>query len=155
MKQTLTSVTVVGSLLTLMTGCVAYRAVTGYFAHANPPRLAGTWVDSSLATPTDTVAWVLGERGLDQTLTIHVGGDAPGGRSERLEGYGYWYVAGDAPPADTGRICFRSRARGRDACFDYRVSTLPPDAAGRARRRLLIVAYQGRRHTRDRILIER
>ena len=104
--------------------------------------------------PTDTVAWVLGPRGLDQTLTRHLSADA-GGRgswTEKFERYGYWYVPSNAPAADTGRVCFRSRGRGRDACFQYELGTTRAPAA---RRRLVIVAYQGRYHTRDRVLVER
>jgi hypothetical protein len=137
-------------LVTLVAaGCSSLRAAVG-LSYSYPSFLARTWVDSSLATPTDTVAWVLGSRGLDQTLTIHVGPDSAGRttRSEHLDGYGYWYVKGEEAQHDTGHICFRSRARGRDACYAYEVAEAP-------RPRLLIVAYQGRRHTRDRVLVAR
>lgn len=142
----------------LLSGCAAGRSVTGYFSYANPPRLVGTWVDSALATSTDTIAWVLGPRGLDKTLSVHVGpaAESASGRTETVAGYGYWYVRGGLASVDTGHICFRSRARGRDACFAYELSmALAPTAAAPQRRRLLIVAYEGRRHTRDRVLLER
>ena len=143
---------VVPIVAALISGCAVGRMASGLVAHDNPARLVGTWVDSSTASPTDTVAWVLGPRGLDQTLTRHLAADAGdrGRWTENLDGYGYWYVPSNAPAADTGRICFRSRGRGRDACFQYELSTTPA-----ARRRLLIVAYQGRHHTRDRVLVER
>lgn len=143
--------------MVLIAACAPIRAVTGYFRYDNPPQLAGTWVDSARATPTDTVAWVLGARGLDQTLTIRrgVGPDGAPTRTEQLDGYGYWYTRDVGAAADAGHICFRSRARGRDACFPFTLTRLPADAAGRARRRLAIIGYAGRRDTRDRILIER
>ncbi|MEA3245829.1 MAG: hypothetical protein U9Q74_06705 [Gemmatimonadota bacterium] len=136
---------------------VSACAAVGYFRYSYPSRIAGTWVDSSLATPTDTIGWVLGVRGLDQTLAKHLVADSTDGGhwTEDISGYGYWYVPGGEPAADTGRICFRSRGRGRDACFRYQLGAerLGPDA--QPRRRLLIVAYQGLHHTRDRILLER
>lgn len=137
------------ALTPLIGACAAMRFGT-VFNFSYPPQLSGTWVDSSLATPTDTVAWVLGPRGLDQTLTRHR--SATGDWTERLDGYGYWYVAGRAERADTGQVCFRSRARGRDACFAYatREST-----GATTPRRLVIYAYQGLHHTRDRILFRR
>ena len=141
-----------------LAGCGGHL-IPGFMAFGNPPRLVGTWVDSALAMPTDTIAWVFGARGLDQTLTIHLATDSTGAPkpTETLDGYGYWYVAGNAMPADTGRICFRGRGRGRDACFQYQLSNVRSAgaAAARTRRRLLILAYQGRHHTRDRVLIER
>ena len=137
--------------------CGPLRSVTGYFDYGHPAELAGTWVDSARATPTDTVAWVLCDRGLDQTLTIHRASPGAGdeGRTAQLDGYGYWYARNVAPAADSGQICFRSRARGRDACFPFQLTRQPASDAGPGRRRLMIVGYVGRRDTRDRILIER
>lgn len=144
----------------LVSGCAVGHLVTGLVAYSNPQRLVGAWVDSALATPTDTVAWVLGPRGVDQRLARHFASTEGGAAkwNESLDGYGYWYVPGRAATADTGRICFRSRARGRDACFPYQLGTAQAAADGaqeRPRKRLLIVAYQGQHHTRDRVLIER
>lgn len=136
-------------------GCAFGRSVAFYASYGYPRQLVGTWVDSSLATPTDTVAWVLGGRGLDETLTIHVARNSSGAvtRQEHRAGYGYWYAPGGGAAADSGRICFRSRARGHDACYPYHVSLVA--LAGRERRRLRVDGYEGQRHTRDRILLER
>jgi len=135
--------------------CAFGHSVASYASYGHPRQLVGTWVDSSLATPTDTVAWVLGAHGLDETLTIHVARDSTGAvtRQEHREGYGYWYAPGSGVAADSGRICFRSRARGHDVCYPYHVTVV--SVAGRERRRLKVDGYQGRQHTRDRILIAR
>lgn len=139
-------------------GCAAGRMVTHYVAYSNPPELAGTWVDSALASPSDTVAWILGPGGLDQTLTLHR--DDSARESTRwishVQGYGYWYVPGGLHPAGHGRICFRSRARGHDSCYPYAISIVAaPGGATPARRRMVIFGYRGLRHTRDRVLYRR
>lgn len=141
---------IVLALLAPLAGACASAGLGTLLNYSNPASLAGTWVDSSLATPTDTVAWVLGPRGLDQTLTRH---RTPAGEwSERLDGYGYWYVVGRAERSDSGQICFRSRARGRDACFAYASRRA---AGANTPERLVIYAYRGLHHTRDRILLRR
>lgn len=138
-----------------MSACAMGRAARSYVSYGYPSRLVGTWVDSALATPTDTVAWVLGARGLDQTLTIHLTTDSTAtvARTEHVDGYGYWYVPGGEPEEDTGRVCFRSRARGHDSCFPYALTHVV--TANRDRRRLLVSGYAGLHHTRDRVLLER
>jgi len=143
----------------LVVGCVIGRAFVG----TRPDALAGVWVDSARATPTDTVAWILSPGGTDETLHITVvrrpAGDStvtPPTIVRETTRYGAWYVAGDPDDTTARQLCVRRKGRAaRSACFRFHLDTLPASDLGGARRRLVVFGYQGHHRSGDRVLFER
>jgi hypothetical protein len=138
--------------LFVSTGCAGAH-LGGLLEYSHPADLVGVWADSAQTTAADTIAWVFGPRGSDETLTVRSGGDASGHSSVTREqgGYGYWYVAGPMDDPAHRQICFRYRGRGPNSCFAFTLDTIRT-AAGATLRRLFIPQYRGQRHTRDRVL---
>ena len=131
---------------------------SGWFTAGPRPRdLVGVWVDSSLATSTDTIAWVLGENGIDRTLHITVSRDATGRASvdRRTTTYGLWYVSGDMRDAEKRTFCVKRRPRDGATCVSFRLDTVASTQIQGVRRRLFLLGYKGQVHQRDRILLER
>ena len=144
--------------LTLLLIVLAACARRDWFtAGPRPHELVGVWVDSSLATATDTVAWVLTENGLDKTLHLTVARDTAGRTNvqQRLTTYGLWYVSGSMSDVDNRTFCVKRRSRDGGTCVKFRLDTLPSTHGGRSRRRLFLAGYKGQVHQRDRILLER
>jgi hypothetical protein len=142
-------------LTALTAGCIP--GVAWFRPGPHPTDVAGIWVDSSKATPTDTVAWVLTPEGDDRTLEVHVAYDVATGpvvtRSEKR--YGYWFLRGRLADSAGRAICFKDKPRDGASCVTFRLDTLPGPGGGPARRRLLLLGYKGHHHTRDRVLLER
>ena len=144
------------SLMLLTSSCTAVMklAPRGMDTHT----LAGVWVDSTKATPTDTVAWKLDPNGSDWTLEIRVVRDgAMRVRTERSETrYGYWSLQGALADTAGRALCIKVRPRDGATCYAFEFDTLrsPPDD-GPVRRRMVVLGYQGQQHRRTRVLIER
>lgn len=139
----------------LVVGACATGALFG--SRPTPAALVGRWVDSSTATPTDTVVWILAANGADQTMVVHVPRDADGvPRVERhTSTYGAWYQRGAMADTAGRAICFDPKGRNFGSCYAFRLDTVRAAGAEAARRRLVIVQYRGAHYTRDRILVER
>lgn len=134
-------------------------ASSGLFqSGARPPQLISTWVDSALATPTDTVAWVLRENGDDRTLRIHVNTDSSGRatRTSTERHYAMWWVSGDLTDTLRRRFCSSPRpGRFGSTCYSFHIDTIAATDTSPLYRRLLVVGYAGTTHVRNRVLIER
>jgi hypothetical protein len=145
-----------GIVLTVLTaGCIP--GIAWFRPGPHPSDIAGIWVDSSKATPTDTVAWVLAPNGDDRTLDVHVASDSAGRavitRTEKR--YGFWFLRGSLADSAGRAICFKDKPRDGASCVAFRLDTLSDPRGGPARRRLLLPGYKGHHHTRDRVLFER
>lgn len=118
--------------------------------------IAGIWVDSAKATPTDTVAWRLDANGADWTLRIRVVRDSANRLTTEQQAtrYGYWYVEGTSTDTTQRAICFKKRPRDGGTCYAFRLDTLDGGSAP-ARRRIVVAGYRGQQHTRTRVLLER
>ena len=140
----------------LAPACVGLSTVISPDPHAHD--LAGVWIDSAKATPSDTVAWRLDRNGADWTLRITVARDDSNRvtTEQRETRYGYWYVEGSLADTSGRALCFKTRPRDGGTCYPFRLDTL---AAGttdsRPRRQLVISGYRGQQHTRTRVLVER
>ena len=133
----------------------AGRSALGWSAASRARTLAGDWVDSAKATPTDTTAWRLGADGSDWTVTVHVRREGLAGAAavERATRYGYWYLQGALADSVGRGLCFKKRPRDGATCYPFQVDTIV--VSGEPRRRLRVSGYAGQRHTRTRVLIER
>jgi hypothetical protein len=144
------------SLMLFTTSCAAVsRLVPGAM---DTHSLAGVWVDSTKATPADTIAWKLDPNGSDWTLEIRIVRDsAMRVTTERRETrYGYWYLQGVLTDTAGRALCIKVRPRDGATCYAFELDTLPaPQGGGPARRRMVVLGYQGQQHKRTRVLIER
>ena len=68
------SAALLGLLLAGVTSCASSGGL--FSVGPKPHELVGVWIDSAKATPTDTIAWILGADGDDRTLHVHVSRDA-------------------------------------------------------------------------------
>lgn len=157
LSVTVRSTWVCVSTVVAVAGLVACTAGGLFRLGPRPAALVGVWIDSALATPSDTVAWVLTAHGNDRTLHVVVTRDSTGRATLRRStgGYGYWYLHGELSDTAHRALCFKARPRDGGSCYHFRLDTLITSAPGVRRRRLRVLAYRGRQHTRDRILIER
>lgn len=140
----------------LAAGCASPGG--GWFQFGpHPAALAGIWIASAKATPTDTVAWVLAPNGEDLTLVVYVrpATTAASAVTRRETRYGFWYLSGALGDAMRQAICVKRRARDGAACAPFRLDTIPAAAGVPARRRLRVLGSRGDHHTRDRGLLER
>ena len=120
--------------------------------------LAGTWVDSTKATPSDIVVWRLDPNGSDWNLLVQVVRDSTGRvvTRESVKRYGYWHLQGALTDTADRALCFRAKPRDGAACYRFALDSAAYDErSGRVRRRLVVLAYRGAQHTRDRVLLER
>lgn len=149
-KTSLSSIAVIGVFAACTSG--------GFFSLGpRPAELAGVWIDSSLASATDTVAWVLDPDGTDRTLRVSISRDSAGHpmAKQSTQRYGYWYLNGAMSDTAHRALCFKMRPRDGASCYHFQLDTVSGSAAAVRRRRLTIVGYRGQRHTRDRTLLER
>lgn len=139
----------------LLAGCATGSAL--FSAGPRPSEIAGVWVDSSKATPSDTVAWVLAPSGEDRTLEIQVvRDDAMRVTTKRIEKrYGLWFLRGSLADTASRAICFKERPRDGASCVAFQLDTLRSGTGGAPRRRLLVLGFKGHQHTRNRVLYER
>ena len=139
----------------VLSGCLA--GVTWGRPGPTLSALTGIWVDSSKATPTDTVAWMLTPEGYDMTLAIKVTRDSLNRpTSTRTETrHGFWYLQGSLADTAGRALCFKKRPRDGPTCSAFRLDTIRAPVAAPSRRRLLVLSYSGRVNTRDRVLLER
>lgn len=105
-----------------------------------PSELVGSWVDSTQATPTDSVVWVLAANGAHRRMHIFVTRDAGGqpAASREEKGDGQWYVAGALADTSDRAFCVSRRSRSASSCVPFRLDTLHV-AGSKARRRLTIL----------------
>lgn len=108
-----------------------------------PAELVGTWVDSTQATPTDSVLWMLAANGAHRRLHISVTRSASGqpvaAREEK--GDGQWYVVGELADSSDRAFCVSRRSRSAASCVPFRLDTLP--VAGPVPRRRLVILRRG------------
>lgn len=110
-----------------------------------PAELVGTWVDSTQATQTDSVAWILAGNGAHRRLHIAVrqneSGQSVTTREER--GDGQWYMAGTVADTMSRAFCVSRRSRSAPSCVPFRLDTLP--VGGPVTRRRLTILRRGDR----------
>lgn len=139
--------------LLLSTGACASSG--GLFSVGPKPReLVGIWIDSAKATPSDTIAWILGADGDDRTLHIHVSRDAKGVASVETDDkrYGFWYSSGEMADTASLKLCVKRRARDGGTCTHFRLDTTTTQPL---RRRLTLYGYRTSHGINDRVLLER
>ena len=140
----------IAGVLAALSGCSA-----GFASTLPRETLAGQWVDIEKTTPGDTMVWVLEPNGRDDLLRVTIEA-APHGirRTEHREHYGRWTVGRLSGDSTAPALCFNRRpGRQAPSCSAFTLDTLP-DGSG-SQRRLRLVAYQGRHHQSDRVLIAR
>lgn len=141
-----------GISLLIMTSCASSGGL--FSVGPKPHELVGVRVDSAKATPTDTIAWILGADGDDRTLHIHVSRDAKGAPSVQTDDkrYGHWYSSGDIGDTASLQLCVKRRAREGGTCTHVRLDTTTTFPT---RRRLTLHGYRTLHGVNDRILLER
>lgn len=140
--------------VSVMSGCVAgHNPLTPL---QRPSVIAGEWVDVDRSTPMDTTLWVLRADGYDGVAHLRLLPDSGGPTREVREEsrYGSWYLDGQLGDTTHQAICF-SRRIGRfgATCTSFVMDTIT--AGSRVTPRLLLRAYRGLHHTRDRVLMAR
>ena len=135
-------------------GCVAGHNPLASWQR--PPEISREWVDVEKSTPDDTTLWVLGPDGYDGVAHLQLSSDSAGlSRQSRKETrYGSWYLDGTIGDSTHQAICF-SRRIGRfgATCTAFVLDTIMSGSVPTPR--LLLHAYRGTRHTRDRLLLAR
>ena len=138
----------------VMSACVAGRNPLA--AWQRPSEISREWVDVEKATPDDTTLWVLGPDGYDGVAHLKLSSDAVGGahQSRTEVRYGSWYLDGTMGDSTHQAICF-SRRIGRfgATCTAFVLDTIMSGSV--ATPRLILHAYRGVHHTRDRLLLAR
>ena len=67
-----------------------------------------------------------------------------------------WHLQGALTDTADRALCFRAKPRDGAACYGFQLDSVGYDErVGRVRRRLVVLAYRGLQHTRDRELLER
>jgi hypothetical protein len=153
--------TALAGLMLFSTACTAVSKLAPRAMDTHS--LAGVWVDSTKATPTDTVAWKLDPNGSDWTLEIRVLRDSlmRVTTEQHVTRYGYWYLRGALADTAGRALCIKVRPRDGATCYAFELDTVraargdAPVADGAPRRRLVVLGYQGQQHKRTRVLIER
>ncbi|MDQ2668195.1 MAG: hypothetical protein M3Z05_19670 [Gemmatimonadota bacterium] len=125
-------------------------------AWQRPSEISREWVDVEKSTPDDTTLWVLGPDGYDGVAHLQREPDATGvpRQSRKEKRYGSWYLDGTMGDSTHQAICF-SRRIGRfgATCTAFVLDTIMNGSV--ATPRLLLHAYRGSQHTRDRLLLAR
>ena len=135
-------------------GCGAVRNPLA--AWQQPPEITREWVDVEKSTPDDTTLWVLGPGGYDGIAHLLRSPDAAGvARQVRKETrYGYWHFEGTLGDSTHQAICFSPRSgRIGATCTLFVLDTAM--VASRPTPRLILRAYRGLHHARDRLLVAR
>jgi hypothetical protein len=137
-----------------LTACVAgHNPLASY---QRPTEISREWIDVEKSTPADTTLWVLGPDGYDGVAHLQPMSDAAGAtRQSRTETrYGSWYLDGTMGDSTHQAICF-SRRIGRfgATCTAFVLDTIMTGSVPTPR--LLLLAYRGIHHTRDRLLLAR
>ena len=145
----------VPGVMVLVTGCALIPALGR--RRDDMRSLAGIWIDSARATPSDTVAWRLDANGADWTVTITVHHDSAGrGSTDRHDTrYGYWHLQGILSDTSGRALCFKARPRDGADCYPFVFDTIRDSSSAAPRRRLVVLGYRGQRELRSRILLER
>ena len=121
----------------ILCGC----ASSSWFAAGpRPDSLIGSWVDSSLSTPTDTVVWLLGRNGVDKRLHITITTNSAG-RSEvrrSVRTNGLWYATGENEQTSSGSLCLKRRSRDGASCMKFELLAPGTAQTGISRRRLVL-----------------
>ena len=138
----------------VMTACVAGHNPLASWQR--PSDISREWVDVEKSTPDDTTLWVLGPDGYDGVAHLQRSTDSSGvARQSRQETrYGSWYLGGTMGDTTQQAICF-SRRIGRfgATCTAFVMDTVMSGSVPTPR--LLLRAYRGLHHTRDRLLVAR
>ena len=139
---------------TSLTACVAGHNPLASWQR--PSEISREWVDVEKSTPNDTTLWVLGSDGYDGVAHLQLSADTAGvAHQSRTETrYGSWYLDGTMGDSTHQAICF-SRRIGRfgATCTAFVLDTIMSGSV--ATPRLMLRAYRGIHHTRDRILVAR
>ena len=125
-------------------------------AWPRPSELSREWIDVEKSTGEDTTLWVLRPDGYDGVahlqLSPHAAGVARQSRTETR--YGSWYLDGTMGDSTHQSICFSRRiARFGVTCTAFALDTIM--TASGPTPRLVLHAYRGFHHTRDRVLLAR
>jgi len=150
-------------IVALLAAAVAACLAPAPLVTPGPPELAGAWIDVRHSAGADTSIWLLDPGGNDDLLRITWAADPAGPsaavRHETRRRYGSWYVTGVLSDTAGRRLCVKpATVRMPGACYRYRLDTLGGTGiAGDtlARRRLVLLNYQGERSTGTRVLLER
>ena len=136
----------------VMTACGAGHNHLGSWQR--PPDISREWVDVEKSTADDTTLWVLRPDGYDGVAHLQRSSDASGvARQSRQEvRYGSWYLDGTLGDSAHQAICF-SRRIGRfgASCTAFVLDTIVTVSGPTPR--LVLKAYRGMHHTRDRVLL--
>lgn len=144
-----------GASVSLGVVILLYGCASGLFtAGPRPAALIGSWVDSSLTTPEDTVVWVLGKNGVDKRLRVRISNDGTGPTAtQSLTTNGLWYATDGAPEATKPLLCLKRRSRDGATCREFTIDTRGGINDKMPRRRLVLrpTAWDDR----TRVLLER
>lgn len=151
-RHAATCIRVVGALV--LTACVAGH--TPLASWHQPRELSREWIDIDKSTPTDTTLWVLRADGYDGVAHLLSSPDSSGvSRVSRKEvRYGSWYLDGTMGDTTHEALCI-SRRSGRigATCTAFVLDTIMVGSV--ATPRLVLRAYHGNTHVRDRHLLAR
>ena len=149
----------IGARATLLGALMVSACVAGHNPLASwkrPPEISREWVDVEKSSPEDTTLWVLAPDGYDGVAHLVPSVDSSGVRrqSRRETRYGSWYLGGTMGDSTQQAICF-SRRIGRfgATCTNFVLDTVMRESVPTPR--LLLRAYRGSHHTRDRLLLAR
>jgi hypothetical protein len=121
-----------------------------------PDEISRDWIDVEKSTPDDTTLWVLAPDGYDGVAHLQHAPDAAGveRQARHQVKYGAWYLDGTLGDTAHQAICF-SRRIGRfgASCTAFVLDTIMTGSGPTPR--LLLRAYHGIHHTRDRLLLAR
>ena len=140
--------------VTFTLGCVARQNLLASWQQ--PSEITREWVDVDKSTPDDTTLWVLGAGGYDGIAHLQRSADSSGiPRQVRNETrYGYWHFQGTLGDSAHQAICFSPRSgRIGATCTAFVMDTVLHGMHPTPR--LILRAYHGNHHTRDRVLMAR
>ena len=136
----------------VMTACGAGHNHLGSWQR--PPDISREWVDVEKSTADDTTLWVLRPDGYDGVAHLQRSSDSAGVAHQYRQQvkYGAWYLDGTLGDSTHQAICF-SRRPGRfgASCTAFVLDTIVTVAGPTPR--LVLKAYRGLHHTRDRVLL--
>lgn len=138
----------------VFTAACASGSGTWFSPGPRPPEIAGVWIDVSLTSYSDTVAWVLATNGDDRTMRITIKRDNRGiSVAEKREVWnGLWYLSGRLADTANRAICYKRRVRNGATCLRFRMDTV---AATPLLRRLTVLGYRSQLPGEGRVFLER